>query len=162
MINLGTNIYNKLSTVHKESVEKDVAQLFKIKERVKLNEYKEKKVGDNGRIKFFIGGVPLKETLADIEVWDLFTKLLKNIFRFSKEDSSEMIELQFWVTSLSKPQPINIFFSVRNEEDVVEKLPLLRDTLMISKVFEEKNIQKGKILIVGYENEEKVWRINYI
>ena len=80
---------------------------------------------------------------------------------FSKA-STEENEVQFWITS-KEIFPVNIVFSIKDENDSGEKLQSLRDTLLVSNIFQEKNnLQKDKILVVGYDNEGSAWRINYI
>ncbi|MDD5068206.1 MAG: hypothetical protein PHS53_00760 [Candidatus Pacebacteria bacterium] len=162
MITLGTNIFNKLSAGHKETIGKDAKILFNEVADVVLNEYKEKGAEDTEQVKFFLANLPLKEMVEDVKKWDSFGELLVKIFAYSSEDVPGMPELQFWITSLSSPLPVNVFFSARKKEEISEKILSLRDTFTVSEVFDEKNIQSGKILIVGYDSEGNAWRINHI
>ena len=162
MIIIGTNIINKMSLSHKQDLEADAKKLFKIISGWGLSEYKEKEIEDNQQSKFFLGDLPLKDMLGDISVWDSFSQLVNKIFDYYQKDVGSSDELQFWVTSLQKPLPINIFFSVKNMAEISEKMQSLRDTLLISKVFDVVTGIEGKILIVGYDNEGNAWRINYL
>lgn len=162
MITIGTNLINKISSVHKEALEKAVKELFKIGGDFKLEEYKEKGTDTDGKNKLFLGGVPLQNILANIEEWLLFSGLISTIFNYYSVDVGNTNELQFWVTSIPEPIPVNIFFSLRNADEVGQKMQSLRDTLTISDVFNQDKIKEGKILIVGYDNEGNAWRINYL
>ncbi len=161
MITIATNIFDKLSPAHKTEIESNVGDLFGVK-NLKINEYKEKSIETQIKFKFFFGGLPLKQMLADVKVWDSFVKILDSIFSFASIDVGKINDLQFWMTSELKPMPVNMFFSFRNIEDAHEKLQTLRDTLTIVDVLNEKNIQKDKILIVGYDYEGNTWRISYL
>lgn len=160
MITFGTNIFNKISLTNKKDLEKNLNELFKVTPQIKLEEYEDKDLEDNPKAKFFFSNLPLKQILTEIKIWDLFVELLKKIMTFSKA-STEENEVQFWITS-KEIFPVNIVFSIKDENDSGEKLQSLRDTLLVSNIFQENNLQKDKILVVGYDNEGSAWRINYI
>lgn len=162
MINIATNVFEKISSAHKEEIERHATILFETKSSLKLKDYKEKSIDTKNQAKFYFGELPLEELMTDIAKWDAFVKLLSRILEFSWEDIEDIIELQFWCTSIQTPIPINIFFSLKKSANTLEMLSSLRDTLLISQVFEPSHINAGKMLVVGYDSEGKVWRINYI
>jgi len=162
MINIATNIYNKLSHSHKEEIGSDTTILFGLKELLSVKEYREKDTETKDQEKFYLGEIPIEKIINDIVLWDSFTELISKIIKFTQMDSVGSADLQFWIASIPVPIPVNIFFSIKKSESLSEIFPSLRDTLLISKVFETSNITPGKILIVGYDKEGKAWRINYI
>jgi len=161
MITIGTNIFKKISQEHKGKIASLSSLFVGNTNEFEITDYEAKAMLENGIAKFFIGDFPLYKISQDIELWDSFVELLQNIFLFSKQDFIGVKQVQFFIMFNYISTPVNIFFSVKEQKDLMNLTIPLKEELK-TQVFQNKNLENGKTVVLGYDNENGVWQFNYL
>jgi hypothetical protein len=153
-----TNIFKDLTDEEKKEIELAGVGLG----RVEIGEYVEKGFGLEEVIKFIFDGFVLTKFLRDALLWDCFKSLLQKVFDVVSKKKKSPIELQTWIRDVTNPAAINVTFSVKTPEDIHELLTSLRTKLDAEVFSNDKEKLKGKIIWMGFDRENKIWKIQIL
>jgi len=153
-----TNLFKNLTELEKEEIKQAGKQFGEIG----LYEYVQKGVGLEEIIKFIFDGFVLKNFIRDAILWDSFKFLLQKVFLIASKKSDKPHGIQVWIKDTTNPAAINIAFSIKKEEELFDLMVTLREKLTTNVFSINKDQEKGKIIWMGLDRENKVWTIQIL
>ncbi len=153
-----TNLFKNLTEIEKEEIRQAEKQFGEIG----LYEYVQKGVRLEEIIKFIFDGFVLKNFIRDAILWDSFKSLLQKVFLIASKKSDKPDGIQVWIKDTTNPTAINIAFSIKKEEELFNLMVTLREKLTTNIFSVNKDQEKGKIIWMGFDRENKVWRIQIL
>lgn len=164
MITIGTNIYNELSEAHRKSISSSMDQIAEQKNRLVLLLQKSVEFNPNDSAKFYLANFPIYKIINDITQWNIFSDILKNLLIYAKQDVKTINDFQFVVNFYYISTSISVFFSAKNEISLKEKVSSMREEILkiVSDISEKNKLVKDKLVILGYDTENKKWKVNYL
>lgn len=156
-----TSILERISKKHREELEQKARSIFSMEDLI-LENFLPKSTEKTEDVRFILNNLPLEPMVKDPLFWGQFVELLVNIFQYSREDLAGINKVQYWISSSTTPNPINIFLVISEEDELLDKVSTLKDTIEISNILKPSESVTGKIVILGYDAEGGAWRINYI
>ena len=153
-----TNLFKNLT----ESEKEEIKRIGKEFGEIGLYEYIQKSIELEKIIKFIFDGFVLKNLVRDALLWDSFKLLLQKVFLIAGKKSNKPQGIQVWIKDTTNPAVINIAFSIKKKEELSSLMVTLREKLTTSVFSVNQDQEKGKIIWMGFDRENKVWTIQVL
>ncbi|MDO8560443.1 MAG: hypothetical protein Q7S23_05475 [bacterium] len=152
MPTISTNIFDKLTPGEKGEISKS-----DILGEINFNEYHIKSAVPDENVKYIFDGFDLKKSTNEIQIWDSLKEKILEIYKITSSKYESPIELQFWIKDLSRPAVINILFSIKDKDEIIDLMTTLRTKLEGEIFSNEFDAGSEKILLIGFDRELKSW-----